>query len=315
MPKPSKVHPKHKTTYRVENWPEYEQALRSRGDLTVWISEDVRAAWVAPPSGKRGAQPIYDDVAIEACLTIGMLFRLPLRQAEGFVRSLFVLANIDLPVPDHTLVSRRRESLQVELSQRPTDGPLCLVFDATGLKVFGQGDWATKKHGIRGSGWRKLHIGVQRDGLIVAAKLTDSDVRDHEPIPDLLEQINGPIDRITADGAYDQESIYSAARDRGASPVIPPRKTAAKSGGDPVLAERDAAIDRISEVGRTQWKKEAGYHQQGRAENSFFRYKALLGSRLRARTPEGQETEVLLGVRILNRHHDLGAPDSVAVVR
>ena len=78
----SRVHPKFKTKYRVGNWPEYDRALVQRGDITLWISTDAIDAWKSAPSGKRGGQRKYSDVAIETSLRL--VFKLPLRQEEGF---------------------------------------------------------------------------------------------------------------------------------------------------------------------------------------------------------------------------------------
>jgi hypothetical protein len=78
-------HPQYKTAYRVKNWSEYDQAWRDRGDLTLWIRQDAIDAWTPPQTGKRGAQPVYSDVDIETVLTFRLLFRLALRQTEGFV--------------------------------------------------------------------------------------------------------------------------------------------------------------------------------------------------------------------------------------
>ena len=75
-----------KSRYRIGNWPEYEAGLRRRGDLTVWLSEDAIDSWREPPSGKPGGQRTYADIAIEAALTIRMIFHLPPRQTEGFLR-------------------------------------------------------------------------------------------------------------------------------------------------------------------------------------------------------------------------------------
>jgi hypothetical protein len=80
----SKVHPKYKTKYRVGNWAEYEQSLVRRGDLTLWISEDAIAAWAPEPTGQRGGQLKYSDLAIETALALHLVYHLPLRQTEGF---------------------------------------------------------------------------------------------------------------------------------------------------------------------------------------------------------------------------------------
>lgn len=77
-----------KSPFRIPNWPEYEAGLRNRGDLTLWLSDAALDAWPVPASGTPGGQRTYSDLAIEAALTSRMVFHLPLRQTEGFLRSL-----------------------------------------------------------------------------------------------------------------------------------------------------------------------------------------------------------------------------------
>ena len=100
-----------KSQYRVRNWPEYEAGLEKRGDLTLWLSDDALQAWRVQAEGKPGGQRLYSDVAIEAALTIRMVFQLPLRQTEGFLRCLAQMLDVDLPIPDHTTLSRRLRKL------------------------------------------------------------------------------------------------------------------------------------------------------------------------------------------------------------
>ena len=120
-----------KSRYRIGNWPEYEAGFRLRGDLTVWLSEDVINSWREPPSGKPGGQRTYADIAIEAALTVRMVFHLPLRQTEGFLRSLAQLFELDLPIPDHTTLSRRLKTLgDIQLSRLRTDRPIHLLIDS-----------------------------------------------------------------------------------------------------------------------------------------------------------------------------------------
>src|SRR5262245_61076717 len=106
-------HPKYKTTYRVINWREYDQALRERGDITLWISQDAIDAWTPPQTGKRGAPPVYSDIAIETALTFRLLCHLPLRQTEGFLHSILTMMDLALPCPDHTTLSRRNATMAV----------------------------------------------------------------------------------------------------------------------------------------------------------------------------------------------------------
>jgi len=128
-----------------------------------------------------------------------------------------------LDVPDHTTLSRRTAGLDMRLQRYFNEGRLHLVVDATGVGVFGEGEWAAAKWGGRGKrGWRKLHVAVDEDGFIVAAELTDKAVADATALPELLDQVMEPIERVTADGAYDRRAAYQALHDLGACSVIPP---------------------------------------------------------------------------------------------
>ena len=132
--------------YRTRNWREYDRGLIARGDLTVWLSPDL--AWQAPEgTGKRGRPPIFSDAAIQCALTLKVLFRLPLRAAQGLVGSLIRLAGLDWPVPHFSTLSRRQQALTVVVPYRPRSEPLHLVVDSTGLKVLGEGEWKTLLHG------------------------------------------------------------------------------------------------------------------------------------------------------------------------
>ena len=103
----SKVHPKYKTRYRVANWQAYNQSLVRRGDVTLWVAPEAIAAWTPGRSGRRGGQRRYSNLAIETALTLRLIYHLPLRQAEGFLNSLFVMMHLDLSAPDYTTLSRR----------------------------------------------------------------------------------------------------------------------------------------------------------------------------------------------------------------
>ena len=111
--KSSRVNPKYKKKYRVENWPEYERGLRARGDVTVWFSEEAIRAWTPPPNRRLGGQRRYSNQAILTALTLRTVFHLPLRQTEGFVSSLLRLMGLDLDAPDHTTLCRRAKDVQL----------------------------------------------------------------------------------------------------------------------------------------------------------------------------------------------------------
>ena len=311
----SRVHPKYKTKYRVNNWEEYDRALVQRGDITLWISEDAIGSWKPAPTGRRGAQRKFSDHAIETALTLRLVFNLPLRQAEGFLRSVLSLMALDLKAPDHTTLSRRSQGLNVELHRVSVDQPIHLIIDSTGLSIVGEGEWAAAKYGGRGRrGWKKLHLGVDRTGVIVAQTLTDGAFNDAKTGLTLIDNVVVDVESLTADSAYDTLAIYDASAARGAEVVVPPSRSATRSRQRRSRSSaRDRTILRIREVGCRQWKKESGYHQQARVENTFFRYKSIIGDRLRARHPKSQAAEAIIACNVLNRMAGLGMPESFAI--
>src|SRR6185437_9323986 len=251
---------------RLTNWPAYEASLRQRGSLTVWFTDAAIAGWRAEPRTSRGGQAWYSPLAILTALTLRAVFRLALRQTEGLIGSVTRLLGLDLPVPDHTTLSRRAETLVVP---RPRSGtgaePMHLLVDSTGLKLCGAGEWLIEKHGTKTRrSWRKLHIGMDANtGEIVAAALTTNDVDDACQIGPLLDQVAGPVASFTGDGAYDQDSVYRAVidRDPDAAVIVPPRSTAVPSmtaETDPT--RRDRHLQRIAEKDRIGWQKASGYN-------------------------------------------------------
>jgi transposase len=268
--------------FKVTNWSDYEAGLRRRGSLTLWVSDEAIAAWTAAPRTTPGGQARYSETAIETALMVRLVFHQPLRQTEGLLGSLLDLMGIDLPVPDHTTISRRAARLTPMLRTSLPDGPVTLVIDSTGLKVYGAGEWHCEKHGVRGRrSWRKLHLAVDAaTNTIVAATLTTSE-GDAGQVGPLLDQTEGPIDTVMADGAYDGEPTYRtvAERDPAATVVIPPRSTAVPgSGTDPT--QRDGHMQSLADRGRLGWQRDTDYGRRSMAETAMSRYKRILGDHL-----------------------------------
>lgn len=273
-------------------------------------------AWRAKPSGRRGAQPKFSDLAIETALTLRLVFHLPLRRAEGFMRSLFGLMSVGLEVPDHTTLSRRGASLNVSLARRNGKGPIDLIIDSSGLAIVGEGEWAAAKHGGNGRrGWKTLHLGVDATGEIVAQILTDGNVDDGTVGVEIIDDLRGSILSVTADAAYDTRPMYDAAESKGAEVIVPPSLKASTKRRGRRSAARDRTIQRVNGIGRRRWKKESGYHRQARVENTFYRYKAVLGGRLRASARGAQETEAVLACNALNRMRELAWPQPERLAR
>ncbi|MBB3428886.1 hypothetical protein FHT85_005917 [Rhizobium sp. BK312] len=139
-----------KVKFKVTNWAEYEAGLRRRGSLTLWMTQDAASAWQAAKRTTRGGQPRYSDLAIETTLMLGIVFGLHLRQTEGFLASVLQLMGLDLAVPDHTTLSRRANKQRWPRSRESRSahikGPVHVLIDSTGLKIYGAGQWLEQKH-------------------------------------------------------------------------------------------------------------------------------------------------------------------------
>jgi hypothetical protein len=293
--------------------------------LTVWFTDEAVAAWAAAPRTTRGGQPCYSPLAILTALTLRAVFRLAYRQAEGLIGSIISLLGLTLRVPDHTTLSRRSATLTVPRPQlsNTTDAdtaqPLHLLVDSTGLKLCGAGEWLVEKHGTRRRrSWRKLHIGVDAGtGRIMAAALTGKEVDDAAQISPLLNQVTGSLISLTADGAYDQDSVYAdvASRHPDAAVIVPPRCTAVLSeqaATEPT--QRDRHLQCIAETSRMAWQKAPDYNKRAKVEAAIGRWKQVIGDGLRSRIDERRMTEVNVAVDVLNRMLELGRPNYVRIV-
>jgi hypothetical protein len=306
-----------KQRHQVTNWAAYDAALRARGSLTVWFSAEAIAAWKAAPRTTRGGQPSYSDLAIATALTLRAVFRLALRQTEGLIGSILHLLGLDLPVPDHSTLSRRAETLEIP---RPRCGPepVHLLVDSTGLKLCGPGEWLVEKHGTRRRrSWRKLHLATDADtGRVVVTELTDKDADDGSQTGPLLDRIDGPVASFTADGAFDRDDVYAevATRHPDAAVVVPPRSNAVPSeAAETAPTQRDRHLRCIAERGRMGWQRASGYNWRALVEADISRWKQVIGDGLRFQTDGRQATEVAIAAGVLNRMLELGRPEYVRV--
>jgi IS5 family transposase len=306
-----------KPAYRIRNWSQYNDALVNRGSITLWVDQDTLQAWRYQGPTRRGAQFEYSDLAIECLLTLRAVYHLTLRATEGFARSLFALMQMGLPVPDYTTLCRRAATVRITLPKKAS-GPLHLVLDSTGLKVYGEGEWKVRQHGYsKRRTWLKLHLAVDpKTHEIQAAMVTDAGVTDAETVPALLDQVDDPIECAAADGAYDRQGVYDALKDRSARAVIPPRRDAKiKRHGNrsgPRL-DRDENLRRIRQIGRSAWKEESGYHERSLVETAMFRMKVIFGDGVASRTAARQATEAGVRCRALNIMTHQGMPRSERV--
>jgi hypothetical protein len=310
---------KTKKSYRLRNWKHYNAALVQRGSLTLWVSQEMLALWAhQEKTGKRGRPNTYSDIAITCMATLKEVYHLSLRATQGLLISVIRLLAVEVTVPDYTTLSRRCRTLRVRLPRLPKNGPLHLVVDSTGIKIFGEGEWKVRQHGYsKRRTWRKLHIGAdEATSEIVAAMVTSNDWADSEILADLLNQVKDEVKQVSGDGGYDKRRCYAAIKKRRAKAAIPPQRNAKiwqHGNSKEERLNRDENLRRIRQVGRKEWKKEVGYHRRSLAETQMMRLKTIFGERVSAREFEGQARQMLLRCAALNRMTQLGMPDSYAV--
>ena len=193
---------KTKPQYRTRNWKEYNTALVQRGSITLWINETVAKAWKAQSDGLPHKQKLYSDLAIQTVLTLKVLFKLPLRAAQGMAMGLLKILGLDLPCPHYSTLSRRAKTLEIDLGVRKTGEAIHLLVDSTGVKVAGEGEWKTRQWKAEyHRTWIKLHLGLDRNsGQIMAAVVTDAKGGDPDHFPDVLDAVEGDIEKVGADG-------------------------------------------------------------------------------------------------------------------
>ena len=308
-----------KQKYKLSNWSEYNESLRHRGSIDVWLSVDAISQWYEAERvyDGTGTPKWYSDFAIRTCHEIRLVYRLPLRQTQGFIDSLFRQMGIDLACPDYTVLSKRLSELDIKVPKyrikkdKPDDAVHAIAIDSTGLKRFGRGEWHQEKYTLSSkASWRKLHIAVNQDHYIEACELTDRFNHDDSQVDALLDQIQGPIDHFSGDGAYDETPVYDAVTTHSpnADVVIPPRANAVEK--DNAHEQRNRNIREIKKLGRMQWQKTRQYGRRNYSELGVQRYQKIFGDALHARDIVRQKQEVKLACGALNKMTSLGMPRS-----
>ncbi len=256
---------------------------------------------------------------IEAALITKSVFRLTYRSLQGFLESIVELANCKLPIPSYSQICKRCKRLNIssKLSRRE---PKHLVFDSSGLKIYGEGEWHVKKHGAsKRRRWVKIHVGIcPETHEIILAEITKDTAHDSKPFPSMIKRAPKRVKHVYGDGAYDTRSCYAALHRRGIDPHIPPRKNATIHANEQALMSRNEAIAIIAALGdddvaRSIWRKLTGYSKRSLVETCFSRLKGLFGERLSSRDPARQRNEILLRCLALNKMTREGMPISQVI--
>jgi hypothetical protein len=307
-----------KQKYKISNWAEYNAALRRRGKIDIWMSDDVLDNWYETYRvyDGTGTPKIFTDFAIITCHEIRQVFKLPLRQCQGFIDSLFQLKKWDLHCPDYSCLSKRLADLHIASPRYKKhasidDDIVSIAIDSTGLKRFGRGEWHEEKYQLSAKrSWRKLHIAVDTNHIIHACDLTDRFSADCESVSTLAKQVEKKISHVTPDGAYDKNPTYETLTHYfpESDVVIPPSSDAVYSNDS--HPQRNRNLQEIKTFGRMAWQRIRHYGRRNYSELAIFRYKKILGGRLHAIELSRQKSEAILGCGILNRMTGLGMPQS-----
>ena len=297
-----------KARHNISNWRQYNRALINRGSLTFWIDEQAIEQWYCHQHhGRRGRGFQYSDSAIETALMLKVYFGLPFRALEGFINSIFQLMDVPLTSPGYSSLCKRAQTVDINY-RLPSRGAVThLVVDATGLKVFGEGEWKQRKQGkSQRRIWRKLHLAIDASTHeVIAAEVSLESVADSEVLPTLLNPLRRKIHQVSADGAYDTRACHQLLIKKGSTASIPPRRNARYwEGGHP----RNAAVTALKSDQLAEWKIAYGYHQRSLSETAMSRYKQLISPTLSLRKYNGQVGEILAGVKGINKVIRLGMP-------
>ena len=317
LPKPSRPQAAQSSQYKIKNWKEYNQALRQRGSLEIWLDKAMEQQWRYSGPSQQGAQYQYSDRCIEMAAVLRSVYHLKYRQLQGFLESVVRQLGWSVPVPDYSVINRRTRRLNIAIQIKPhkKGEKLYIVMDSTGLKVYGEGEWKVRQHGWgKHRTWQKLHVAVDEStGIIESCIMTTNGVDDAAMVEPLLNDIKAKVDKMAGDGAYDKTKVYEVLDKRKVKAIIPPRKNArikqhGNKKGKPLT--RDKNIRGVRKHGRKKWKQKVKYHRRSLAETTMYRYKTIFGGHLSARTIEHQSVEVRIKCKILNKMTELGKPES-----
>jgi hypothetical protein len=247
------------------HWEKYNHELVNQGSLTVYLGDDLASMWTSNEGAAAhwGRSTVYPDRVVQLGLLPQQIYRLPLRQTVGLMRSFLTLSGVALEVPDPSTLCRLRRDLTMPHWPK---GDSCIVIDSTGFQIRGPNC--------------QIHDAEAFDSLLATADLAAAQ-------------------EVIGDGAYDLRCYYAGARRRRLR-LITPRRIGAVLHREPGSLQRDGAIREVRLLGNANWKRSHHYGRRSLAEAAMHRIKAAFGPSLRSRLWSNQQKEALLRVDILN---------------
>lgn len=311
-----------KIAYKTQNWKDYNNNMIERGDIRNFMTPEAIKLWFSTQGSTGGRPQCYSDRCIELVLTIRYAFSLSLRAAQGLVRSLFEMMGINLPVPHYSTVCKRQASLNVKHLKKKAKKAktlLDLVFDSTGLKGYGEGEWKIKVHDkSKARCWRMLYIAMCPDTFdIVDMELKDNRAADCKMLPIILGRIkrSAKIGKVYGDKGYTSIACFDAIANCGGEAIIDiQRGLKFKAENSLGSKQRNDILLKMRSLGRKGWKKQSGYHRRSLVETQMFRWKKILGAGLSSRKLVNQVVEARIKAKILNKFTSIGMPKTKAVI-
>jgi IS5 family transposase len=284
----------------ARDWRRVNEGLVKRGEILLdlrildrWDSELERMN-----AGKEGGRYVYPEIFVKLLGYVHLLFHLPYRQTEGFLKA---LRRFDsrIEVPDYSTIDRRVNRLGVKLDEEDYGNDLVIAVDASGVKVSNRGDWMRRRWKVR-RGYLKIHIAVDvKRKRILALEVTDEKVGDERMLQPLVEEASrkGKIAKAIGDGAYDTRSNFHYLAEKGIEPVIKVRRDASNRAGG-CVPRKLVAQEYLHDP--EAWKRRHGYGQRWMAETVFSSFKRTFGEYVSAKTMRNMANEIILKASLYN---------------
>ena len=290
---------------RKRNWKQYNKQLIQRGSLNLLIDPKLLKAGKMKKTHRPGRPIEYRSPVIEFLVFVKIHFKLAYRALQGFAHFFLTKFLPGRKVPHYSLICKRLKELGKRLPSLPSNRGAVVILDASGMKVYGEGEWKVKVHGRgRPRTWVKVHLAIDSQTQeIVAEEVTSKTVGGSRMTDKLLSELKYRPKQVIADGAYDRACARKSIKKRKSQALIPPPKNAKYHGrGD----ERDRAILEILGLGadklaRSIWSKLTGYNRRVLVETAFSSFKRLFGERFFSRTRERQKVESRVRCHLINK--------------
>jgi hypothetical protein len=265
------------------NWKEYNESLVRRGEIL--LDFDLLHEWENGLKGmnerKRGAPFRYPEAFMRLLAYVHVLFHLPFRQEEGFVKALSKHV-VGLKAPDWSTIWERTKKLDMKLNGVKTDQPISVAVDSSGIKVTNSGDWIRHVWKVK-RGYLKIHLAVDtKSKQAVSIQVTEEHVSDGSQTEPLVKEAmsKNKVERAYGDGAYDSRANFNFLAANQIDPAIKVRKNAVpKAKGS--FTRKQAVIAQQSDF--EEWKKEKGYGDRWAVEGAFSAIKRIFGEYVSAK--------------------------------